>query len=1090
MPIRKKIIVASFIILYLPAYSFGDAFIVTLEDPGIQQTRSVFFSVGMETFDSRTTAATFTSSFSTQVGSYSLVSGLTGAVSFGQINSRTLGDHNPPLLYGGAGGVGAYPKDLGSITLNTSINYFGLWISAMNGTNTVKIYREFGGELLNTFNLSSMSALVGSSSATNLYYGNPNWSIISGLGSTTFANQFSAAGGEPFAFVNFYDTTSGSGFKYITIDGGGFESDNWTVGNYRSLSGTDPNNPSAPYGLTTDILLGTTTTTDGVITNFNPKFDGGTLKATATISNSSNFAITSAGGIIDNNSNNTTFSGVFSDDVPSTPASMSFINSGSGGTIYLTGRNTYTGATSIGSGTTLALTGAGSVATSSAVNVSGTFDISGTTSGASVISLSGSGSTILGSKTLTLTNAAGTYSGVMSGTGGLTITGGSETLSGANTYTGATNINGGTLNLTGSLASNTVTLAGGTFINANSGLATGTNLTITNGNANINGNQTIATFNGSGGSVAIASNKTLNINNGGLYAGLISGPGGLTINGGAQTLSGTNTISGAITVNSGAQLNINSSSALGTGLLDLVGSATVPATLAISQTTTISNAIKVSGDPVFNVASGTTTTVSAAIIDGVSAGDVVVSGGGTLALTAANTYTGNTTVDSGSTLVLSGGGSIATSGTDATVGTGVFNNGTFNVSGLSANTVSLGSRYTQSSSGTLAMNFSPSSNQKLSVTGVASLAGTLALIASSGTYSAGKYTLLTASSVSGTFSSLSTNLGAYTNLGYALTYDNSNVYLYFTPNIALTQASLQQMANNLKGTYALQTSAINIGLTYDCNTFDSNKICVSTGGRYTRVSTGDNSTNGLLIGAYKLNDKVRLGAYLDQNLSSSNAASGINLSNSNPLFGVFGVWNHQADQLGYSVRVAAGYGDRDLSLTRQVIGTSEAGSGSTRLNSQAASITGSYSLPVHSQWIASPYVGVRYTKVSSSAYSEQATITVTSPLTFDSLVQETTTALAGVKLSGNLMPKIGLFGSLGVEQDLNNHGDNYSATGITGLTAINFNPNLQKTRPVANLGASYQIDKTQQISFNMTYRQEVFQSTNTLTSLLTYSAGL
>ncbi len=706
---------------------------------------------------------------------------------------------------------------------------------------------------------------------------------------------------------------------------------------------------------------------------------------------------------------------------------------------------------------------------------------------------SGTGSTNFGIYTDS-TLSATTYSSVLTGVASSNITnyssifntwnnfsssykwelvqGGSETTWDLVVAARASNIQSGSTNLLSSVGGGLNPVLDGGTLKIDSATTTSTAFTIKSTGGKIDTSGLRVIFSGAFSDVSGESGKLTIANTG-------------TAGQGAVVLSTANTHSGGTEVQAGAVLSIASSDALGSGTLALVGSSTVPATLTTTATTTISNAITVTGDPVFNVASGTTTTVSSAIIDGVSAGDVVVSGGGTLALTAANTYTGNTTVDSGSTLVLSGSGSIATSGTDATIGTGVFNNGAFNITGVSANTVSLGKNYTQSSTGTLAMNFSPSSNQKLSVTGVASLGGTLALTASSGTYSAGKYTLLTASSVSGTFASLSTNLGAYTNLGYSLTYDNSNVYLYFTPNLAHTQASL----HDLKGTYALQTSAINIGLTYDCNTFDSNKICVSTGGRYARVSTGDNSTNGLLIGAYKLNDKVRLGAYLDQNLSSSNAASGINLSNSNPLFGVFGVWNHQADQLGYSVRVAAGYGDRDLSLTRQVIGTSEAGSGSTRLNSQAASITGSYTLPVHSQWIASPFVGIRYTKVSSSAYSEQATITVTSPLTFDSLVQETTTALAGVKLSGNLMPKIGLFGSVGIEQDLNNHGDNYSATGITGLTAINFNPNLQKTRPVANLGASYQIDKTQQISFNAIYRQEAFQSTNTLTSLVTYTAG-
>jgi autotransporter-associated beta strand protein len=111
------------------------------------------------------------------------------------------------------------------------------------------------------------------------------------------------------------------------------------------------------------------------------------------------------------------------------------------GVLYLGGVNTYTGATTIASGATLALSTAGSIA-ASAVSPTGTFDISGiTATGTSITSLSSSGTVALGAKTLTLSAASGTYSGVIKNAGlatgatggGLTISSGTETLSGANT---------------------------------------------------------------------------------------------------------------------------------------------------------------------------------------------------------------------------------------------------------------------------------------------------------------------------------------------------------------------------------------------------------------------------------------------------------------------------------------------------------------------------------------------------------------------------------------------------------------------------------------------------------------------------------
>jgi uncharacterized protein with beta-barrel porin domain len=130
------------------------------------------------------------------------------------------------------------------------------------------------------------------------------------------------------------------------------------------------------------------------------------------------------------------------------------------GTLALSGVNTYTGATTITTGT-LALVGAGSIAASSGVVDNGALDISASTSGAAIKSLSGAGTVALGAQTLTLTNASGTFSGSIGGTGGVTFAGGTETLSGTDTYSGATTVSGGSLVLTGSLPNSTVSVGNG-----------------------------------------------------------------------------------------------------------------------------------------------------------------------------------------------------------------------------------------------------------------------------------------------------------------------------------------------------------------------------------------------------------------------------------------------------------------------------------------------------------------------------------------------------------------------------------------------------------------------------------------------------
>jgi autotransporter-associated beta strand protein len=635
--------------------------------------------------------------------------------------------------------------------------------------------------------------------------------------------------------------------------------------------------------------------------------------------------------------------------------------------------------------------------------------------------------------------------------------------------------------------SSNITLAGSPYYTAN--LGTTVNPVFDGGTLKVSAAGsvtqafTITANNGVIDQNSVASNFTGNITNSG--AGV---NGKLTIvnsgAGGSVALSGNNTYSGGTEVQAGANLSISSANNIGSGTLALVGSSTIPATLTTTASMTLNNQLTVSGDPVFNVASGTTTTISSPITNGVTAGDVVVEGGGILALTAANTYTGLTSITAGSTLALSGAGLIAAS-------SNVTNNGTFNIAGKTSN-VSVAS-YTQGTTGTLAMGIAPSNTPKLNVAGVASLAGGLSLTASSGSYAPGKYTLLTANGgVTGSFGNLTTNLSSYTRLGYGLAYDANDVYLVFTPNVADTQQSLVNTASALQNIYTLQNSVLANSFSYDCNVFGANNVCVSAGGRNTAVSAanGLNNSSGLLIAAYRPHPNYRVGAYVDQNLSVSNLSGTVNLGNNTPLTGLFGAWNERLDGTGTEVKVSAAYGQKNNTVTRAVVGTSEPGSGSSQLNSQGAQLTAKYGFAVTPVVIVSPYAGIRYTQNNMGGYTEATSTTVTAPLTYSALNTNATTALAGLGASYRFIPQAGVFGSVGVETDTNTANGTYSATGVTGLTPINFNANPVKTRPTATIGAYYDIEKNQRLGINGIYRQEPFQAVSTTSVMATYTIGM
>lgn len=315
------------------------------------------------------------------------------------------------------------------------------------------------------------------------------------------------------------------------------------------------------------------------------------------------------------------------------------------------------------------------------------------------------------------------------------------------------------------------------------------------------------------------------------------------------------------------------------------------------------------------------------------------------------------------------------------------------------------------------------------------------------------------------------------------------------PSAINTQQSLVNTAQVLQGTYALQNAVLANSFSYDCSVFGTNNICVSAGGRNTAVSAanGLNNSSALLIAAYRALPSVRLGAYADQNVSVSNAGSSVNLGNNTPLLGLFGVWNERLNGTGIEVKLSAAYGQKNTTINRSVVGAgataSEAGSGGSQLNSQGAQLTAKYGFGFMDQVVVSPYVGIRYTQNNMAGYTEGSSSTVTAPLTYSALNTNATTALAGVGANYRGIPQTNLFASVGVETDTNTANGSYSATGVAGLTPVNFNSDPVRTRPTAMLGASYDVEKNQRVGVTGIYRQEAYQATATTTVMATYTVG-
>jgi hypothetical protein len=307
-----------------------------------------------------------------------------------------------------------------------------------------------------------------------------------------------------------------------------------------------------------------------------------------------------------------------------------------------------------------------------------------------------------------------------------------------------------------------------------------------------------------------------------------------------------------------------------------------------------------------------------------------------------------------------------------------------------------------------------------------------------------------------------------------------------------TQSSMRYQASQLRSAFNTQTVAANFALNYDCNVFDVKGMCISAGGRYTTIDNpGINNSAAVVTLGYKVNPNIRIGGYLDQNINISNP-TGINISNNTPLMGAYAVWNKEQSGLGYQVRLANTYQDKDVTQTRTVFDTSEAGSGKSSLTSQSYLAELSYAFQYEDRTLVRPYAGLRYTHLKQDGYTEGTVAgSVEDPLTVAALRDKSATALLGVKVQRSLTDKATLTAQLGLEQDVHHKVGNYAATDLNGsdLTAIAFNSNIKRTRPVASIGAFYDVTKTQHASATINYQQLPFQSTGSATAYVNYMIG-
>ena len=305
---------------------------------------------------------------------------------------------------------------------------------------------------------------------------------------------------------------------------------------------------------------------------------------------------------------------------------------------------------------------------------------------------------------------------------------------------------------------------------------------------------------------------------------------------------------------------------------------------------------------------------------------------------------------------------------------------------------------------------------------------------------------------------------------------NTSVTTSVKPNVILG-------INNLTSVTEINFANMN---TYDCDLFDKNNICLSLGGRYTSINTPKTETNSaVLVGGYKLSDTLRVGAFYHSNLSHKTPAS-FKLSDKTPMTGGLIVWNQNPNKLGYQLKLANAQQQKNATLTREVVGSSEEGKGETVIEAKSYVAELQYGYQYGDNTVLRPYFAARSAVIKQDAYTETG---LGSPLTFNEIKDKSTTVLLGLKFNTDLNQKLSLRGSIGIEHDIEHSVDKLAPTGISGLSVVSLTDSFNKTRPVVSLGLDYAFKPNHRLSGTLQYQELPYESKTESNAYLYYTIG-
>ena len=275
--------------------------------------------------------------------------------------------------------------------------------------------------------------------------------------------------------------------------------------------------------------------------------------------------------------------------------------------------------------------------------------------------------------------------------------------------------------------------------------------------------------------------------------------------------------------------------------------------------------------------------------------------------------------------------------------------------------------------------------------------------------------------------------------------------------------------------YLLDTNAVILryAMTYDCNLFDVNGVCITGSLRFTDIKGAygvpGNSSElaGVLAGALRIGTKVRLGGFMDFGANIDNV-DGVDFNSHLPMIGGFVGYSDQSDGAGLQARVSVAYEHQDAELTRaNLMGTASKVKGDSAFETYGFLGEMAWGFDIGSTTQLTPFIGLAATRSTRDGYNESGkTGIVEDPFSYASYSATQVTGMAGLRVKGMLTDELSFRLGVGVEHDFSYNADPFKISGDFGSASYTSNLSPADWRFIGTAGLAYLIAPNKELDID------------------------